>query len=58
MPEINHIDAQFGDVLLMVGTMKGVFLVNSNADRRDLTVGGPYFPGRATRPGSTSARGR
>jgi hypothetical protein len=46
MPEINHIDANSGDVLLMVGTMKGTFLLSSNADRRDWTVGGPYFPGR------------
>ena len=47
MPETSHIDAKSGDVLLLVGTMKGAFLLNSNADRTDWTVGGPYFPGRA-----------
>ena len=47
MPEVNHIDAKSGDVLLMVGTMKGAFLVSSSAGRQDWTVGGPYFPGRA-----------
>ena len=47
MPETNHIDAKSGDVLLMVGTMKGAFLFSSSADRKDWTVGGPYFPGRA-----------
>ena len=47
MPEINHIDANSGDVLLLVGTMKGAFLVRSNSGRQDWTVGGPYFPGRA-----------
>jgi len=47
MPEITHIDANSGDVLLLVGTMKGAFLLRSNAERADWTVGGPYFPGRA-----------
>jgi hypothetical protein len=31
MPEISHIDAKSGDVLLLVGTMKGAFLVSSGA---------------------------
>ena len=47
MPETSHIDAKSGDVLLLVGTTKGAFLLNSNAERKDWTVGGPYFPGRA-----------
>ena len=47
MPETTHIDANSGDVLLLVGTMKGAFLLRSNAARTDWTVGGPYFPGRA-----------
>ncbi|HEU4769695.1 MAG TPA: hypothetical protein VFS77_20170 [Pyrinomonadaceae bacterium] len=47
MPEVNHIDASSGDVLLLVGTMKGAFLLKSNRQRDDWTVGGPYFPGRA-----------
>ena len=31
MPEGNHIDANSADVLLMVGTMKGAFLLRSKA---------------------------
>jgi len=46
MPEINHVDAKSGDVVLLVGTTKGAFLLSSNQERRDWTVGGPYFPGR------------
>jgi hypothetical protein len=47
MPEPNHIKAASGDVVLLVGTMKGAFLVRSNRERREWEVGGPYFPGRA-----------
>ena len=47
MPEINHVDAKPGDVLLLVGTMKGAFLFSSDGSRNEWTVGGPYFPGRA-----------
>jgi len=47
MPDINHVDAQSGDVLLLVGTMKGAFILRSTASRTDWTIGGPYFPGRA-----------
>jgi photosystem II stability/assembly factor-like uncharacterized protein len=34
-----------GDVLLMVGTMKGAFLLWSDAGRREWRVDGPYFRG-------------
>lgn len=47
MPVTRHIDPAPGDVLLLVGTMKGAFLVTSNRDRSRWTVGGPYFPGNA-----------
>jgi hypothetical protein len=47
MPEPNHIKAASGDVILLIGTMKGAFLVRSNRERREWEVGGPYFPGRA-----------
>ncbi len=47
MPAISHIDAKPGDVLLLVGTMKGAFVLDSDKNRTDWTVGGPYFPGRA-----------
>jgi photosystem II stability/assembly factor-like uncharacterized protein len=36
-----------GDVLLLVGTMKGAFLFRSNGARRTWDVAGPYFPGHA-----------
>jgi len=34
-----------GDVLLLVGTMKGAFLVRSSAERTEWHVGGPHFRG-------------
>jgi len=38
---------QDGDVLLLVGTMKGAFLLRADAARRDWTIDGPHFPGEA-----------
>jgi photosystem II stability/assembly factor-like uncharacterized protein len=37
--------AKSGDVLLMVGTMKGAFLFTSDAKRKTWRVDGPHFPG-------------
>ncbi len=37
-----------GDVLLLVGTMKGAFLLRSPAERMRWEMAGPYFPGQAT----------
>lgn len=34
-----------GDVLLLVGTMKGAFVVRSDAERRQWTIHGPHFRG-------------
>jgi photosystem II stability/assembly factor-like uncharacterized protein len=36
-----------GDVLLLVGTMKGAFVFSSNADRREWRMEGPHFRGQA-----------
>jgi photosystem II stability/assembly factor-like uncharacterized protein len=36
-----------GDVLLLVGTMKGAFLFRSGTARARWEMGGPYFPGQA-----------
>ena len=47
MPTPNHVNANPGDVLLLVGTMKGAFVLRSDTARQDWEVGGPYFPGRA-----------
>ena len=47
MPAANQINPKSGDVLVMVGTMKGAFLLRSDAGRKHWEIGGPYFPGRA-----------
>lgn len=47
MPEINHVTPKPGDQLLLVGTMKGAFVLKSDRSRTNWEVGGPYFPGRA-----------
>ncbi len=44
---IRHLRVKNGDVLLMVGTIKGVFLLRSNRERRRWEVAGPYFPGHS-----------
>ena len=36
-----------GDVLLLVGTMKGAFLLRSDRSRRGWDASGPHFPGRS-----------
>jgi photosystem II stability/assembly factor-like uncharacterized protein len=47
MPDITHITPRNGDILLLVGTMKGAFILRANKARRKWDVGGPYFPGSA-----------
>jgi hypothetical protein len=47
MPVVSHVDPEAGDVLLLVGTMKGAFIARSGRDRKHWDVGGPYFPGSA-----------
>ena len=47
MPTPNHVNVRSGDVLTLVGTMKGAFVLRSDATRSSWEVGGPYFPGRA-----------
>jgi serine/threonine protein kinase len=44
---IRHLRVKEGDILLMVGTIKGAFLLRSNSDRRRWDVAGPYFHGQA-----------
>lgn len=39
------IQGQRGDVVLLVGTMKGAFLFRSGPERREWTMDGPHFPG-------------
>jgi photosystem II stability/assembly factor-like uncharacterized protein len=47
MPTVTHVDPAPGDVLLLVGTMKGAFILRAGADRARWDIGGPYFPGSA-----------
>src|SRR5262249_3942402 len=36
-----------GDALLLVGTMKGLFLLHADRGRRRFRVSGPHFPGQS-----------
>jgi photosystem II stability/assembly factor-like uncharacterized protein len=42
---IEHLLVKEGDVLLLVGTMKGAFLLRSSRERKRWDVAGPYFHG-------------
>jgi serine/threonine protein kinase len=44
---MRHLTVKNGDVLLLVGTTKGAFLLRSNAARARWDVAGPYFHGNA-----------
>ena len=39
------IQAPRGNILLMVGTRKGAFILDSSPDRRDWRLSGPHCPG-------------
>jgi photosystem II stability/assembly factor-like uncharacterized protein len=56
MPLIHHVNPRSGDVVLLVGTMKGAFIFRGAA-RRDWEVGGPYFPGSAVYALAYDSRG-
>lgn len=45
MPAIKHVRAKNGDVLVLVGTMKGAFIFRSDAKRKRWEAGGPYSIG-------------
>jgi hypothetical protein len=42
---VDQVQADPGDVLVLVGTMKGAFLFRGGPDRRAFTASGPHFPG-------------
>jgi len=44
---IRHLAVKNGDVLLLVGTTKGAFLLRSSRNRTRWDVAGPYFHGQA-----------
>jgi photosystem II stability/assembly factor-like uncharacterized protein len=45
MPKVKHISAKNGDVIVLVGTMKGAFVLRSDKSRKKWDVGGPYSIG-------------
>ena len=45
MPLVRHVSAKNGDVILLVGTMKGAFVLRSNGARKKWEMGGPYSIG-------------
>jgi photosystem II stability/assembly factor-like uncharacterized protein len=47
MPSPTQVEVNSGDDLLLVGTMKGAFLLRSDAQRSNWDEAGPYFPGRS-----------
>ena len=47
MPKATNARVRRGDVVLMVGTMKGAFLFASDEKRASWRRGGPYFSGQA-----------
>jgi photosystem II stability/assembly factor-like uncharacterized protein len=57
MPVTRHVSPGKGDVVLLVGTMKGAFVLRADARRRSWEVGGPYFPGSAVYALAYDARG-
>ncbi|HSV33696.1 MAG TPA: hypothetical protein VLH87_06195 [Pyrinomonadaceae bacterium] len=47
MPETNQVEVKAGDNLLLVGTIKGGFVLRSDGARETWEMAGPYFPGRS-----------
>src|SRR5260370_36008955 len=45
MPSVQHVTPKKGNVLVLVGTMKGAFVFCSDARRKRWKVGGPYSVG-------------
>lgn len=43
---IRHLQLKGGDVLLLIGTMKGAFLMRSSRQRSRWDIAGPYFHGQ------------
>ncbi|HEY6306334.1 MAG TPA: hypothetical protein VI488_07770, partial [Candidatus Angelobacter sp.] len=45
MPSVQHVSPKKGNVLVLVGTMKGAFILCSDGARKRWKVGGPYSIG-------------
>src|SRR5580704_8248875 len=57
----NSISPNSGDLILMVGTVKGAFIFRTDRNRREFQIAGPYFKGQevfstAYLPGGKSPR--
>jgi photosystem II stability/assembly factor-like uncharacterized protein len=58
MPDIHHINSPSdGDLLVLVGTMKGAFVFRTGRDRTRWERGGPYFAGSAVYALAYDSRG-
>jgi len=53
-----NVPVKDGDVLVLVGTMKGAFLLRSGGARKRWELGGPYFPGQSVYAMAYDDRGR
>jgi hypothetical protein len=47
VPVTRHIEPRADDAVLLVGTMKGAFILRAGHGRDGWEIGGPYFPGSA-----------
>ena len=47
MERAESIAPQSGDLILIVGTVKGVFIFRADRNRRQFRIAGPYFKGQA-----------
>lgn len=54
---VRHAQVRKGDLVLLVGTVKGAFLLRSNRKRASWDVGGPYFHGQSVYAIAYDARG-
>ena len=54
---VRHAQVRKGDVVLLVGTLKGAFILRSNQKRTQWKVGGPYFHGQSVYTMAYDARG-
>ncbi len=47
MKSVESITPSSGELILIVGTVKGVFIFRSDRERRRFDIAGPYFKGQA-----------
>ena len=47
MVTTRHLDVGNGDILVLIGTMKGLFFLRSDRTRKSWQMGGPHFPGHS-----------